>query len=901
VRRREPNEPKWRRYLRFWGRDPRADVEDELRFHFASRVAEFEAAGMSRSDALAAAQVRFGNVDAVRSDLQRIDARILRTSRAWQFLDTSAADLRYVLRGLRRRPGVALTVTITLAIAVGANGALFSLMDSLFFRPPAGVADPGALGRFYVARPRMADLQVNYAFSYPEYRALRVALKDEVSVAIEAVRDSTEVVSAGTAFSTGVSDATAELLPMLGVHLERGRSFSQTDDDVASPANVAVISHTLAAHLGGADAVLGQQIRVRGKDYVVVGVTAAGFDGIVLGRTSVWMPFSTMPRESPSPGEKPWYEDGSRYIPLVVRLAKDASPHAVEAHATAAFKHFLSAKPYDRNASILLGPLSTYRSPELHDSRTLIVSRTSAVAALLLIIASANVSNLFLAMAVARRREIGVRLALGISRVRLAGMMMLESLVLAAIAGLAALLLAEWAGGLLRAQLFPRIAWVHHAVGLRVIAFTGLTTLAASLAAAALPSLMAWHGTVAEAFRSGTPRATSGHRRARWTLLVVQATLSVMLIAGAMLFARTLQAAYATDLGYDHDRLVTTQVYFADRAERAQIAALMPGVAERVAGMPGVEGVAITYGAPMNQWISVPLYRADADSAHSLDGGSYYLGVSPGYFALTGTRLVDGRRFLSSDRAGAPPVIVIGETMARQIWPGQRAVGQCLRPVAPSHPCYTVVGVAVDVHEFRIQENTSEWQYYYPLDQLPLRGSDRTLVIRARKEQAEAVAASTQALLRATFPGATSRAITMNQALQGELLPWKLGLKLFGALALFALIVASVGVYGVVSFDVRQRTREIGVRMALGAAGGHVIRMLVRRSTVVVAIGVAVGINGSLAAGRYVRSLLYGVAPSDPVSLVIASTLLLLVAAAAAAVPAWCAQRIDPAIVLRDE
>jgi hypothetical protein len=239
----------------------------------------------------------------------------------------------------------------------------------------------------------------------------------------------------------------------------------------------------------------------------------------------------------------------------------------------------------------------------------------------------------------------------------------------------------------------------------------------------------------------------------------------------------------------------------------------------------------------MNQWISVPLYRADADSAHSLDGGSYYLGVSPGYFALTGTRLVDGRRFLSSDRAGAPPVIVIGETMARQIWPGQRAVGQCLRPVAPSHPCYTVVGVAVDVHEFRIQENTSEWQYYYPLDQLPLRGSDRTLVIRARKEQAEAVAASTQALLRATFPGATSRAITMNQALQGELLPWKLGLKLFGALALFALIVASVGVYGVVSFDVRQRTREIGVRMALGAAGGHVIRMLVRRSTVVVAIG----------------------------------------------------------------
>jgi len=438
-------------------------------------------------------------------------------------------------------------------------------------------------------------------------------------------------------------------------------------------------------------------------------------------------------------------------------------------------------------------------------------------------------------------------------------------------------------------------------VGLRVIAFTALTTLGAGLVAAALPSLMAWHGTVADAFRNGPPRATSGHRRARWALLVVQATLSVMLISGAMLFARTLQAAYTTDLGYDHDRLVTTQVYFADRTQRTQIAALMPGVAERVARMPGVEGVAITYGAPMNQWISVPLYRPDADSTHPLDGGSYYLGVSPRYFDLTGTRLVDGRGFLSFDRAGAPPVIIVGQTMARQIWPGQRAVGQCLRPVAPSHPCYTVVGVAADVHEFRIQENTSEWQYYYPLEQLPTRGSDRTLVIRAHSERAEAIAASTQALLRTTFPGATSRAITMNQALQVELMPWKLGLTLFGALALFALIVASVGVYGVVSFDVRQRTREIGVRMALGAAGGHVIRMLVRRSTVVVGIGVAIGVAGSLASGRYVRSLLYGVAPSDPISFVIASVLLLVVAAAAAAVPAGRAQRIDPAIVLRDE
>ncbi len=896
------SEPRWRRYLRFWRRDSAADVDDEIRFHFDERVAEFEATGMSRDDAIAAARARFGDVGGVRDDLVRIDQRIERRSGLWQAMDAAWLDLRYVLRGLRRRPGVTATVTITLAIAVGANGALFSLLDPLLFRPPTGVADPGLLRRVYTSRPHMeAGFRVGSRFAYPEYRALREALSGETTIAIDEARDSVEVTTPGAIFTTGVSYTTAEYLPMLGVRLERGRSFSPSEDDPGSPANVAVIGHELAERIGGMDAALGQRIRIREKDYVVIGVVADGFDGVNLGRTSAWLPFSTIPREATSPGEKPWYERGDRYIDLVARLAKRTAQGAVEAHATTTYRRFLAAKQYDSSASILLGPLSEARAPESNDPQTTIVTRTSAVAALLLIIACANVSNLFLAMAVARRREIGVRLALGVSRARLTGLMMLESLVLAAISGVASVFVAEWAGGLLRVQLMPRVAWPHQPVGLRVLAFTCLSTLVAALLSGVLPALMAWHGSVGDAFRSGTPRATTGHRRTRSVLLVIQATLSVILVAGAALFARTLQAARETDLGYDRDRLVTTQAYFADRSQRAQIAALTPGVAERVAAMRGVEGVAVTYGAPMNSWIFVPLYRVDADSAHPLEAGSYNIGVSPGYFAVAGTRLIEGRGFLPTDRPDAPPVMVVGETMARQAWPGGHAVGQCLRPVAPSHPCYTVVGVAADVHEFRIRENTTEWQYYYPLEQLPIKTTDRTLVIRARERQAEAVASNVRALLRATFPGASTRALTIDRALQSELMPWKLGLKLFGALALFALLVASVGVYGVVSFDVRQRTREIGVRMALGAAGTNVMRMIVRQSTAVVAVGVAIGIAGSRVVGWYIRTLLYGVTPSDPISLVIASTLLLLIAVAAAAFPAWRAQRIDPAVVLRDE
>jgi predicted permease len=895
-----PNEPNWRRYLRFWRRDAVADVNDELAFHFASRVAEFEAAGLSRTDAIAAARARFGDVDTVRSDLERIDARIERDSAAGHFVDAFLTDLRYVLRGLRRRPGIALTVAITLAIAVGANGALFSLIDPLFFRAPGGVSDPGSLRRLYNFRPRLNDFPVGSSFSYPEYRALRDALDRKASVTIDQARDSVEVAAESGVFTTGVTYTTADYLPTLGVRLERGRAFSPAEDDVASPAAVAVIGHDLAERMGGADAALGQHVRIRGTAYVVIGVAADGFDGIGLGRTSAWLPFSTMPRERTSAGEKPWYDRGDRYIQLVARLAKGASPRAVEAQAIATYRRFLTDK-YDSSGAILVGPLSVYRAPGSEDSRTLIATRTTAVAALLLIIACANVSNLFLAMGVARRREIGVRLALGVSRARLTGLLLLESLVLAAMAGVASLVIAEWAGSLLRVQLMPRVSWAHGTVGMRVLAFTGLTTVAAAALSGALPALMAWHSHVGDVFRSGTPRATRGHHRTRSLLLAIQATLSVVLLAGAALFARTLQAARATDLGYYRDRLITTQVYSADRSQRTQIVALIPDLAERVAGMPGVEGVAVTHGAPMSLWAFVPIYRADADSAHSLEGGSYYIGVPPTYFGLTGTRLVDGRGFLPSDRAGAPPVIVVGETMARQIWPGIRAVGQCLRPVAPSHPCYTVVGVAADVHEFRIQESTSEWQYYYPVDQLPTRAADRTLVIRAREDRAEAVATSVQALLRATFTGADSRAWTINQAIQGELLPWKLGLTLFGALAIFALIVSMVGVYGVVSFEVRQHTREIGVRLALGADGLRVARMLVRQNTVAVGIGVVVGLGLSLAAGRYVRALLYRVAPSDPLALGVASGMLLLAAAVAAMLPAWRAQRIDPAIVLREK
>jgi predicted permease len=797
---------------------------------------------------------------------------------------------------------MAATVIVTLALAIGANGALFSLLDPLLFRAPSGVPDPGSLRRVYHASSRMEpNFKVGASFSYPEFLALRQELASEATVAIEQGYDSAEVATDAGTITTGVSYVSAGYFAMLGVRLERGRAFSADEDDVASPANVAVVGHFLAEQMGGSDDAIGKRVRLRGKEYVVIGVTASGFEGVRLGRTAAWVPFSGLPRETSSANQKPWWDRGDRYITLVARLHDVTKSVAVEARATDAYRRLLGERHFDTTSSIVLGPLSVARAPGMKDNGTLVARRTSVVAVLLLIIACANVSNLLLAAAVARRREVGVRIALGISRLRLLGFILLESIVLASAAGIAALLVAEWAGVLLRLRLMPRVPWFQAAVGPRVLVFTGCVTLVAAVMSAMLPAAIAWNASASDAFRSGTPRGLFRGRFVRFSLLAVQATLSLMLLAGAALFARTLQAARTTDLGYDRDRLVTTQVYYGDRGQRAQVAALMPIVAERVANMPGVEGVAVTVGAPMNQWTEVSLFRADADSAHPLEGVASYIGVSPNYFALTGTRVIDGRGFLPSDGANSTPAIVVGATMARKVWPGMRAVGQCLRLVAPSRACYLVVVVAADVHEFRIAENEAESQYYVPIEQLPIRSSDRTLVVRAQERDADAVSRNVAALLRRTFPGADTRAWTLNQFLQGEMRPWIVGFTLFGSMAGFALLVAIVGVYGAVAFEVRQRTREIGVRLALGAQAANVVTLLIRQNTRAVGLGALIGLLGALAAGRYLRALLYGVAPNDLVSLTVAAAMLLAAATVAATVPAMRAQRIDPAAVLRDD
>ena len=824
-------------------------------------------------------------------------------------LDALRLDARHAVRSLLRQPGLVATIVVTLALAVGANAAVFSVTDALLFRPPPGVVQPQSLYRLYSVHPEMptAYASGDPLFDYPEYRAIRDALRGVAQVAVDAPMDSADVTFDGQAAVTGIAYSTPDLIPMLDVRLERGRTFDEHDDDVNAPANVAVASHRFAVRaFGTVDDALGRRVLVRKVEYEIIGVLAAGFDGVLPSETSLWLPLSTRPRfDSGDP--TPWYERRDNFLPLVLRVPPGVDAHAVAARVSVVYaREAQSEAPssaFARNAHIVFGSILPDRGPRPPEKEAVIATRFAAVAALLLLIACANVANLLLARGISRRREIGVRIALGISRARLAFQIFLESLVLAIAAGFGAIVVASWTGGVLRTQLLPRVRWTYAPVDPRVLAFTFVVTLAAAVIAGAVPAAIASRFGIDDALKSGARGSGAGRSRIRASLLALQASLCVVLLIGATLFWQSLRNVQRIDMGYDTGRLTVGSIYSVDQSRRPAMKTLMPEIAERMRALPGAEGAVATYGGPESGITEVPMYRLGTDSAHRIKHVALpFIGVGPEYFAVTGTRILQGRAFTAGDRRGAEPVIIVSAGLAKRIWPNEPALGQCLKPSSPTHACYTVVGVAQDVHEFGRITPEPESQYYYSLDQLPdTNWVPNTILVRAGTASPVAIAQALGRELRRVAPDASVRSESITQSLEPELRPWKLGAQLFAMLSGLALVVAVIGVYGVIAFDVRQRTREIGVRIALGAQQVDVVRLLVRQGASIVTVGIVLGIGAAYYAGRFVAALLYGVTATDPVSIASAAALLLAVAVMASAIPAWRANHIDPAIVLRDE
>ena len=889
--------PAWRRYLRFWRRDVEGDIDAELRFHLDARAEALMAEGVAPEAARARALAELGDPDQVRRGLRAIDQRMERRRGRGEWLASLGQDAAYAARSLRRTPVVAVTIVLTLALGLGVNAAMFSLLDVLYLRPPAGVADAAGVHRVW-RQIRVERGPIYWSgFDYPTYLAVRRTLGADARTAIYTAPERARLARGEDAPTAVVTYASASYFPTLGVHAARGRVFAPDEDRLGAPTNVAVVSDAFWHNrLGGGDQVLGRTLNIGNRQYTIVGVMPPAFTGVEIDAADVWLPFAAFGGH----GFQRWWEDRRvNGFQLLVRPHAGMALPPLDARITRALhRPELLDSPADTLDLAQLGSIIRARGPGDSQQEVRIAARLGGVALLVLLIAIANVVNLLLARAVRRRREIAVRLALGISRARLLRLLLSESVLLSLAAAAGALAAARWGGTLLRRLLLPDVQWAASPLHWRVLAFSILVALAAGVLAGLVPALQSTAPDLTDALKAGAREGTLRRSRLRGALVAAQAALSVMLLVGAGLFLESLSNVRGLDIGYDASRLVFADVRFdsRDSARDARLAQELDALASRLRGAPGVQQVALATIQPMYGF-SFTNYYPDADTlAHRMPLVTF-TGVSPEYFQATGLRILRGTGF---DARGAPAqAVVINQALADGLWPGENPIGRCMRFEKPDAPCYTIIGIVETARRGYVIEDPAP-QYYLPLGRMPV-PSYRAgmLVVRASAGAKPLVISEIRHTLRAAFPSGVPVVKEMTDVLEPQYRPWKLGATLFTLFGVLALVVAAIGIYSTISYGVTQRVHEFGVRVALGARTPDVLRHVLGGALRTVGLGIAAGVLLSLASGRLVAALLYGVRPGNPIILISVAALLGMVALAAALAPAWRAAHVDPITALR--
>jgi predicted permease len=879
------------------------DIDNELQFHFDARIEELVAQGLSRDAARAQAIAEFGDVEATRANLREIGNRVARKRRRTDVLDALRQDLAYSLRSLRRTPAVSITIILTLALGLGANATMFSLLDGIYLRPPAGVAAPSGIRRVWAERRYRSGLEFSSVFDHTAYRSIAQALSGRASVTM--YWPITRKLGSGeTAPVVHVEGTAANYFSVLGVKPALGRFYSEDEAAVTTVAPpIVVISDAFwKTRLAGDPNAIGQQLTFGTDKFTVIGVARSGFRGIDLDATDVWMPVAMTIGVRANPRTAWWQNPSVNGFQVVLRPVRGASDGELAQRVTRALRESVVG-PFrlDSTEVAELGAINKARGPGSVSTEMQVAARLTGVVIIVLLIAIANVVNLLLARAVSRRREIAVRLALGISRARLIRLLVTESILLSLVAAAAAIGAAEWGGVLLRALLMPDTNWAASPVDWRVLAFALVGAFAAGTVAGLVPALQSASPDLMNALKAGAQNGGSHRSRLRGTLVTAQAALSVVLLVGAVLFLRSLSNVKDHDFGYAVPQLAFATVSYdtRDTVRDAAFAARIRSFDVRIAAIPGVERVALVQFSPMGGF-SMTSYFPDADTALHHKPEGFVFAVSPSYFETIGTKLLRGRTF--SAEHGGPFTTIVNQAMADALWPNQEAIGRCIRFDTPSAPCSTVIGVVQTATLLSIDEKPTP-RLYIPVDNLPVKRiyPGRELVIRAQARHLPAVISAVRELLRAEFPGSIPKITTMSQVMEPSYRPWDLGAKLFTLFGVLALVVASIGVYSTVSYAVSRRTHEFGVRIALGAQAADVAGQVLGEALRTVIAGIVTGLALSLIAGKFVASLLYGIKPNDPGAMSLVTTVLVAIAVVAALVPARRAAAADPISALRTE
>lgn len=909
-------EPRWRRYLRFWRANARGDVDEELAFHVDERVAELTAAGMSRVDAEREARARLGDVAHLRDDLVASTRRRARRRDRIEWLHAALQDARIAVRGFRREPMLVAGVLVALAIGIGANAAIFSMIDRLLLRPPEYVVDPERVVRFYFARPTWGG-EPSSISNYPLYQDVAATPEMESAAAYFTTRVS--VGEGSDAWEGSVTIVTSTFFPMLGVRPELGRAFTAEEERTGFTEPGVVLSDEVWRARYGADpGILGRRILIGGSRYPVVGIAPPRFTGVELRRVDAWLPMSATEHGL---FISDWAtNDGSYFLTTIGRLrsgarvdvaARDASTlfrraivGAAARDANQAFRTREAGVNPDSGAAVVLAPIVDAHGDGIKRTREAQVSLwLGAVSLAMLLIAGANVATLLLLRGMRRRREVAVRRALGMSAGRLLGQLAVESLVLAATAGLATLAAMHWIGAALYRVLMPEVLWRGWTGDGRILLVVVGAVVVLALATALIPALALARRELADELRTGGHGATWHRSRAQGGLLFVQAALSVALVVGAGLFVRSLQRARGVDYGFDLDRVLIARPEFPkDMADTARGSVLTDAIVEHVRRVPGVTSVALGEADPFGSMFAGALAIPGRDRfPEPPTGGPYDSYVTPDYFSTLGIAVLRGRAFGGGDVRGAPPVLAINKATADWYWRGADPVGTCVKMDDKSAGCMRIVAVVENTRHYGLNDETPRLMLYRPWAQLNGAPRQRTIFVRTSGDATSMELAVRRAAQSAAPDVPYVSVRSLGQLLDPQLQVWKLGASMLSAFGVLAIVLAAIGLYSVVAYGATQRTRELGIRVALGAQRSDVARVLARDGMRVVALGAVAGLGLGVLLGHEVGDLLFQTSDRDPMVIVVAALVLIVVAAAASAVPALRASRPDLNVVLRGD
>ena len=823
-------------------------------------------------------------------------------------------DLRYALRGLVRQPGFTIVAAMSLALGIGLNTTIFSVVNAVLLRD-LPIEDPDRLVEIYTG---LSEDFPHLTTSFPDLVDVRAEADTFEGLAAHAMVRGI-VTNDGRSELVAGEVVTANYFDLLGIRPAIGRAFHEHEDETEGTHPVMILSHGLwQRRLGGDADVVGKTLRLSSIDYTVIGVAPVWFSGTIPGlRPEFWVPtamveslsFSGIAAMSPSPtGDTRRTRRGERWLFVKGRLAPGVTPEEAQAQVSTIFARLSDEYPEtneDVTAAVLSGDSVRFH-PMLDNILATAGAVLLAAVGMVLLIACANVANMLLARAAGRSREIAVRLSVGASRSRLVRQLMTESFLLATLGGVFGVGIAFWALRLLAAVQPPLPVPIEFAYELdaSVMAFTFGVSVVTALVFGLVPALRASRPSLVPALKGeagagdeATPRRFSLSK----ALVVGQLAVSLVLLVAGTLLTRGLIEAGRTEVGFDSSRIAVFGFNLQmNNYTLEEATTLQRELLAQLPTLPGVEYVSTADRMPLSPdmqmtVVFVPGVHETEEDAPPVDRVT----VGEDYFRVTGIPILRGRAFDDDlDQEGSPSVVIANETMAELYWPDRSPIGERVYQSGPDGPPTEIIGVSAD-HKVRSLGEEPRPYIHFPRSQSPSRATD--FIIRTSGPAASVLPSIRREILAMEPEIVFTEESTASEVVELTLVPARIGARLLGAFGALALLLAAVGLYGVIAYAVAGRTQEVGLRMALGANGPTVLKMILRQGMVLAILGVGVGAVLAALLARVLQALLYGVSSVDPVSYGVAALVLLVVALAANLIPAWRASRISPLAALRYE